>query len=198
MSLEWILHPVMPYVEIAIGLALVLRSSSATSGTSTPTSIAVGRGGQPVDGIHCNIGEQLAYHIHQHLTLYRDGKQVPVPKDIGIPGGDNNPSCYYWIHVHSVAPGIIHVESPTARVYSLGNLFDIWKATRNDAIPRGEGYPDELAAAAARHDVTVFVQGKLWRKGYRNVLLVDHAVITVEIGKPVVRPPPFSDWSEVQ
>jgi len=33
--------------------------------------------------------------------------------------------CFYWLRSHT-ADGIIHVESPSQRVYTLGNYFDIW------------------------------------------------------------------------
>ena len=34
--------------------------------------------------------------------------------------------CYYWLHTHT-NDGVIHVESPTQRLYTLGDFFDIWR-----------------------------------------------------------------------
>jgi hypothetical protein len=139
--------------------------------------------------------EQLAYHIHQHLTLYENGKQVQVPSEIGIPGGENNPTCFYWIHVHASTPDIIHVESPIHKTFALGTFFDIWKATRTSANPPGDGYVLRLQAAAAKGQVHAFLNGKSWHGSYRSIPLKEHAVITVEIGTPVVAPKPFTGWN---
>lgn len=163
------------------------------SATPTPSATSAATN-KTVDGIQCSPGEMLQYHIHQHLTLYDHGRQVSVPADIGIPGGESFATCYYWIHVHENDPGIIHVESPNAKTYTLGNFFDIWKATASTAQPAGDAYVRKLQAAAKNGDVTVFVNGKPWHRSYRAVPLVQHAVITVEIGKPVVPPKPFTNW----
>jgi hypothetical protein len=148
-----------------------------------------------VDGVQCNASEILAYHIHQHLALYDHGKQVPLPSSIGIPGTENNPTCFYWIHVHALYPNIIHVESPLQKTFNLGIFFDIWKATRNDAVPPGDSYVTKLQAAAAKGQVEAFVNGKAWHGSYRSIPLTAHAVITLEIGKPVVPPQPFTGWN---
>jgi hypothetical protein len=125
--------------------------------------------------------EQLVYHIHQHLTLYDHGKAVTVPWGIGMPGGEMAARCFYWIHVHDLDPGMIHVESPNYHLFHLGNFFDIWKATASDAVPAGDAFGKMLAA-------------KPWHGSYRTVPLTDHAVITLEIGKPVIPPAPFAGW----
>jgi hypothetical protein len=31
----------------------------------------------------------------------------------------------YWLHTHA-ADGIIHIESPIRRIYTLGDFFDVW------------------------------------------------------------------------
>src|SRR5471032_1434956 len=40
--------------------------------------------GQSRDGINCQPIEQLAYHIHVHLTVFIDGKARLIPYGIGI------------------------------------------------------------------------------------------------------------------
>jgi hypothetical protein len=148
-----------------------------------------------VDGIKCGNVEFVSYHIHQHLTLYRNGKQVPLPKNIGIPGGDGAAKCFYYLHVHAIGPGIVHVESPTRRTYFLYQLMDIWRATKDIARPPGDAYVNELEAAAKRGNVTVFVNGHKWTRSYRVVPLTDHENITVEIGKPIIPPKLFTNWN---
>ena len=90
--------------------------------------------GNTVDGIECSAGEQTLFHIHAHLTLFVNGSARQVPYGIGIPGAqaENTPrgacgpgSCFYWLHTHA-ANGIIHIESPVQRTFTLGDFFDIW------------------------------------------------------------------------
>src|SRR5947209_1694495 len=39
-----------------------------------------------VNGIQCGSKEQLAYHIHAHLTVFDNGQARSIPGGIGIPG----------------------------------------------------------------------------------------------------------------
>lgn len=74
----------------------------------------------PIDGIRCDRGEQLAYHIHVDLKLFDEGKEVTIPANIGV-----HPSCMYWIHTHDTT-GKIHIESPEPRTFRLRDFFKIW------------------------------------------------------------------------
>jgi hypothetical protein len=181
----------------AVVVVFIVRSRAPSSTPAAPSSHVASRDGRPVDGVTCDRGEQLVYHIHLHLALYRNGSEIPVPQEIGIPGGENNAACFYWIHVHNFAPGVLHVESPKRKIYPLGAFFDIWRVTQKDAVPQGANFVGQLEAAARNHDVTVFLNGRRWSKGYRAVPLIEHAVIVVEIGKPVVKPKPYNGWSQV-
>jgi hypothetical protein len=144
--------------------------------------------GSTIDGIKSVATEQLAYHIHIGLTLYDHGKPVTVPTEIGIPGGEVQPRCYYWIHIHSATPHIIHVESPTRKAFTLGNFFDVWEATNSSAQPGGDAFIKRLRAAAAHKQVEVFVERQRWTGSYRSVPLLPNIGITIEIGKPT-KPP---------
>jgi len=65
--------------------------------------------------------EALAFHIHQHLDVYVNGKHVTVPGLIGI--YDN--SFITEVHTHDTS-GIIHIESAKNRPYTLGQFFGEW------------------------------------------------------------------------
>jgi len=66
--------------------------------------------------------QRTALHIHPQLSVFVDGKHVPVPANIGIePSGRTMAA----LHTHDDS-GMIHVESPVVRSYNLGEFFDVW------------------------------------------------------------------------
>ena len=148
-----------------------------------------------VDGITCGPTEQLAYHIHQHLAVFDNGTLYQLPAGIGIPGSsaeltNQGPiaaggKCIYWLHTHTT-DGVIHVESPSKRIYTLGNFFDIWHQ------------PLSPSQVAGRHGtVTAFVNGKPWTKNPRDIPLLPREDIQLEIGQPA--PPIMTiDWSQTR
>jgi hypothetical protein len=148
-----------------------------------------------VDGITCAPLEQLAYHIHQHLAVFDNGSLYQLPAGVGIPGStaeqtDEGPiaaggHCFYWLHTHTT-DGVIHVESPTKRIYTLGNFFDIWHQPLS---------PNQVASLHGA--ITSFVNGKPWKKNPRDIPLLPHEDIQLEIGQPA--PPIMAiDWSQTQ
>jgi len=140
--------------------------------------------GTTVDGIQCAPVEQLAYHIHTHLQVYVDGQPRQLPPAIGLIGlvSEQTPNgpfygaqkCYYWLHTHA-GDGIIHIESPSAKIYTLGQFFDEW---RQPLSARQVG-PDN-------GPVTSFVNGSRWSASPRAIPLRAHAVIQLDVGTPLV------------
>jgi hypothetical protein len=61
-------------------------------------------------------------HIHTHLDVLVDGAPVTVPADIGI---DMRRRAISPLHTHD-ASGVIHIESPVQRQFSLGEFFSEW------------------------------------------------------------------------
>ena len=87
--------------------------------------------------------------------------------------------CLYWLHTHN-ATGVIHVESPVQRVYTLGQFFDIW------------GQPlSTTQVGRATGSVTAFLNGKRFSGDPRSIKLTPHALIQLDVGK-VVPPQPFT------
>jgi hypothetical protein len=143
--------------------------------------------GQTVDGIQCNAGEKLAYHVHTHLTVFVNGFQRQIPYGIGIvpPRQLENTSagpfvaggsCFYWLHTHA-DDGIIHIESPTFKTYSLGQFFAIWRQ------PLG---PDQVGPAKGK--VTAFYNGKLYKGNPQNIPLGSHYQVQLDVGTPLIAP----------
>jgi len=145
------------------------------------------RPGQTVDGIQCQTSEQLVYHIHVHLTVFVDGQPRQIPYGIGIgppvqvhgtPTGPfaSSGTCFSWLHTHA-ADGIVHIESPTQRIYTLGDFFDVWGKTLTSR---------EVAGARGR--VVAFIDGRPYEGNPRDVPLFAHAQIQLDVGRPLVRP----------
>ncbi len=142
--------------------------------------------GQTTDGISCQSSEQVVFHIHAHLTIYINGSARQVPYGIGIPGAQvqstsqgpfvGSGTCFYWLHTHA-ADGIIHIESPVQRTYTLGNFFDLWGVSLG---PNGIGQ-------TSGH-VTALYNGQLFVGNPRNIPLTAHAQIQLEIGRPLIAP----------
>ena len=76
----------------------------------------------PIDGIKCEAMESTIFHIHVHLDIFINGQNSTVPALIGITN-----SCFYWLHTHDDT-GIIHIESPVNKTFTLGQFFDILEA----------------------------------------------------------------------
>jgi hypothetical protein len=154
--------------------------------------LASGAGGHPVDGISCQTSEQTLFHIHAHLTIFVNGSPRQVPAGIGIPGaqGQQTPqgtfitggNCLYWLHTHA-ADGIIHIESPVHRTFTLGEVFSIW------------GQPlSSHQAGAATGNVTALYNGQVYRGNPQNIPLNAHAQIQLEVGRPLVAPEHLTTW----
>jgi hypothetical protein len=145
--------------------------------------------GQTVDGISCRkqADEKVKYHVHVHVAVYVNGKMKRLPAGIGI----TQPrllekysnghfydvglyDCLYWLHTH-VADGIIHVETPGQRSFTLGQFFDIWNQ------PLG---PSQVGPAKGK--VVVFENGKRLKGNPRLTPLLAHADIQIDVGSPVV------------
>jgi len=151
--------------------------------------------GQTVNGIQCSAQEQVDYHIHSHLSIYQDGVLRPVALGIGIvkpqlqDTGHGQAAgaskCYYWLHTHT-NDGVIHVESPTTKVYTLADFFAIW----GQPLSAGQVGP-------AKGTVTAYVNGKVFSGNPATIPLSSHSTIQLNVGKN--QPPPGSiDWSKSQ
>ncbi len=158
-------------------LALVIAgcgsSGNTTDSTSTTTATVAGGHGQTIDGIPCNRTEQLNYHVHAHLTLINNGTAEALPALIGIVG---NGECFYFLHTHDTT-GVMHIEAPSKRVFTLGQFFDVWGQPLNTN-----------QATNLKGPLHVFVGKKAYTGNPRDIKLVSHELITIESGKQV--PPP--------
>ena len=159
-------------------------AGAALAGTGTAAT------GQPVDGISCSASEQTVFHIHAHLTLLVNGSARQIPAAIGIPGAQAQTTatgpfiasgtCFYWLHTHA-ADGIIHIESPVQRTFTLGNFFDVW------GQPLGTGRVGPVTG----HVVAIY-NGQVYQGNPRDIPLTAHAQIQLQVGTPLVAPEQIS------
>lgn len=158
-------------------------------------SISGAATGETVNGIRCESSEQVAYHIHTHLAVFVNGAPRSIPYGIGVvtPAVTQTAQgpfaqatrCYYWLHTHA-GDGIIHVESPTRRQYTLGDFFAIW------------GQPlSKKQVGPATGTVTAYVNGVRYTGDPGDIVLTEHQGIQLDVGTPIVAPEPV-DWSTSQ
>ena len=80
------------------------------------------------------------------------------------------------MHTHA-ADGIIHIESPIVRTYTLGDFFDIWHELLGPA-----------RVGLASGEVTAFFDGRRYLGSQRGIPLLAHAQIQPDVGRPLVAP----------
>ena len=160
-----------------------LPAFASTAPVTPPQQVQQGANGQTISGISCDAQEGQRIHIHQHLTIIDRGKPVSVPQYIGIPTGKQ---CIYWVHTHT-PDGIIHIEAPQDRSFTLGDFFEVW----GQPLSRSQA---ATASAAKGQSLKVWVDGKPYTGDPRKIALAPHADIVIEVGPPFPTPPRFTNW----
>jgi hypothetical protein len=188
----WVVGGAVLVAAIAIVAALVLTqrgsSSSGTSGgnstviterNSTAKFDPVSQGTWPpnYDNLQGAISAMglpassatMAYatHFHAHVTLYVDGRQTPVPSQVGI---DPSTQTLAAIHTHDDS-GIIHMEAGEKHFAPpLQDVFNIWGVRFNSQCIGGycggvemwvNGKPNTQLGTYIlhEHDVITIVEG---------------------------------------
>ena len=176
-------------VAAAIVFIVVYNRTTPPATPAASTSSSPAAAGSTVDGIKCEQMEQVFFHIHAHLAIFVGGQPRTVPSGIGVqdaqvqqtPEGPFvvSGSCFSWLHSHT-ADGLIHVESPVQRTFTLGDYFDVW------------GQP--LTASRLGPDtgpVIAYVNGQRYTGDPRSIPLQAHAVIQLDVGSDVA-PIPYT------
>ena len=158
--------------------ALIAAAMSAAPRQQGPTA----PNGQTVGGIACDSQEGQRIHIHQHLVIFDHGNPVAIPADVGRPV-----RCIYWLHTHT-PDGIIHIEAPLDRSFTLGDFFTVW----GQPLSRTAA---STARAAKGATLKVWVDGKPFAGDPRTIPLHAHTDIVIEAGPPFPTPPRFTAWN---
>jgi hypothetical protein len=90
------------------------------------------------------------------------------------------------LHTHDIS-GIIHIESPENRTFSLGQFFDIWdKKFNNSQIF------DFTVDKSQNKTLTVYINGTaVTDVQYRDIPIFNHEDITIVYGKPPPKLPTY-------
>jgi len=182
---------------LGAGAALWLTSSQSRAQQAarptlaalpTPQGSAAGAGAlAPVNGISCDALESTIVHIHAHLAIFVNGEEQQVPLGVGIgqpwqvSDSDEGPfvedgACFYWLHTHT-EDGIVHIESPLRRRFTLGDFFAVWQMPLN-----------ENQVGPAQGQVITYVNGQRSSTPPQDVPLLPHERIQLDVGGDV---PPY-------
>ncbi|MGN6628789.1 MAG: hypothetical protein ACTHKJ_02820, partial [Candidatus Nitrosocosmicus sp.] len=114
------------------------------------------------------------------------GQNFTLPALIGITN-----DCLYWMHTHDET-GIIHIESPIQKNFTLGEFFDIWKQklSNNQVL----NYTTD-----SNHPLNVYINGTKTPNGvdFRTINIHAHDVIAIVYGTPPNIVPAKADFSAV-
>ncbi len=141
--------------------------------------------------IPCARLESLLFHVHAHLAIYVDGEPEEIPYGIGIgqpweviQTSDAGPyvsrgSCFSWLHTHT-PDGIIHIEAPIPRAFTLGDFFAVWGESLSSSQV-GDAYGQ----------VTAYLNGELVDGDPSDIPLWDREVIQLNVGINAPPPQPY-------
>jgi len=131
--------------------------------------------------LDADLAVSIVNHVGEHALDH--GKPLQVPPNVGQPAGKR---CLYWIHTHT-PDGIIHIESPAMRTFTLGDFFTMWgkplSRTQAASMKSGKGAP-----------LKFWVNGKPYTGDPRKIQLTAHADIVIQAGPPYPKPPAFTNW----
>ena len=155
-------------VAIFVGIGILWDMAPDTSSSSAPSS------SEGIGNIKCETVERTNFHIHAHLDIFINGKPYTVPAQIGIVPD----KCLYWMHTHDET-GVIHIESPEIRNFTLGQFFNIWNKKFNNTQ-----IFDNIVSNNKNITLSVYVNGnKVSSVDYRNIKLNSHDEIAIVYGK---------------
>ncbi|HKP43659.1 hypothetical protein [Mycobacterium sp.] len=160
--------------------------ANATTTENSPTTTAVGADSLPPwpapsdataaagnAGLPMLSSEGMAEHIHVHLDVLVDGKRAQVPANIGI---DTARRAISPLHTHDDS-GVIHVESPVKREFSLGEFFTEWGVSLS---------ADNIGGLRATDGKTVrtYVNGQARTGDPAAIMFAQHDEIALVYGSP--------------
>jgi hypothetical protein len=180
---------------VPVGL-LLYSAAHESNGQSQPSPAIAAASPTPSSftTIPCDQLEHTQVHYHAFLQILNQGGGVAIPTNVG-----RSSACYYWLHMHTNEAGIIHIESPSDRTFTLGDFFDVWSDWGHEPELLDSTHVGTLTLSGSQ-ELAVYVDlgdgggAKSFTGDPRSVVLKDHEVITLEIAPPSVNPPPAFTW----
>jgi hypothetical protein len=122
-----------------------------------------------VDGVECQVGEQLRYHVHAELKIYIEGQPATVPKNTGVRN-----DCIFWLHTHDDT-GLLHIEAPEKRDFTLRQFFAVWGQPLSST---------QLLSSTvdATHKITATVNGEPFTGDPASIPLAEGETIVLQYG----------------
>jgi hypothetical protein len=192
---RWGIVALIVVVAASVGTAVALNQTSSKNSTASPPATLQGMQHTEAPWTSGTLGlkqrlqamglpvlsqEALAFHIHMLLQVYVDGKAVPVPQGVGI---DEVQKFITVLHTHDTS-GIIHVESPIQKNYTLGQFFDVW------GVPFSSSTLGAYANAGDKQ-IRVFLNGQPYNADPTGLILKQHEDIVVTFGTQKQLPKPI-------
>lgn len=184
---------IVAVLAVTIPIALIVanggnRTSPVASGVSPAT------GPPSSTTIPCDQLEHTQVHYHAAVQILNQGEAVSIPTNVG-----RKFDCFYWLHMHTNEPGIIHIEAPNDQSFTIGDFFDVWSewGGQSERLDRTRVATFTLTASqklAVYVDIGDGTGAKPFTGDPRSIVLKDHEVITLEITPPEVSPPPAFNW----
>jgi hypothetical protein len=137
-----------------------------------------------INGISCDALEATIFHIHVHVAIFVNGAEQVIPFGVGIgqpwqvsdsaegPFVDDG-TCFYWLHTHT-EDGVVHIESPVRRTFTLGDFFAIWQ------VPLSANQMGPIQGS-----VIAYVNGSKVDGDPSDIPLTQHAQIQLDSGQDV-------------
>jgi hypothetical protein len=144
------------------------------------------------NAIPCDQLEHTQVHYHAALQILVAGSPLAIPTSLG-----RTRDCYYWLHMHTNEEGIIHIEAPSDRSFTLGGFFGVWSSWSGDKELIDARHVSTIALDDSQKLMVYVDEGggpKAFTGDPATIVLKDHEVITLEISPPTVSPPPRFEW----
>ncbi len=111
------------------------------------------------DGLpQIGLGETgLVQHIHAHLDVFVNASPIQIPGSVGHLSSGN----LCALHAHDTT-GIIHIETPVARTFTVQEYIDLWGypiPSSAKVYVNGVAVADSLSHTLAAHDEIAIVIG---------------------------------------
>lgn len=147
--------------------ALALVLTPLFRGSGEPAGPQSDRTNREV-ALTCTTDMATEFHVHPTLEIVVNGEKQAIPANIGV-----EPRCMNALHTHT-PDGLIHVESPEKRDFTLADFFAVWEKP----FSREEVLAHKVDEA---HRIRVTVDG-VEVDTYENTVLKDGEHIVISYG----------------